>query len=63
MIDINKMMTHIKEHVDYPATKKSLVEACNNMTEIPDDDKKWFIDNLPDKEYKSPGEVMRALKI
>lgn len=57
------MMTHIKDHVDYPTTKKALVEACNNMTEISDEDKKWFIDTLPEGEYKKPGDVMKALKM
>jgi len=63
MIDKDKMMTHIREHVDYPATKTALVEACNMMMEIPEGDKKWFADTLPEGEYGTPEDVIRALGI
>ncbi len=62
-MDTKKIMTHIKEHVTYPATKNTLVEACNHMTDIPIKDRKWFMDKLPDGEYKSPEEVLDELDI
>lgn len=61
MMDKNRMMKHIKEHVNYPTSKAALMDACNRMTDIPDSDKKWFADNLPDREYKTPEDVMQAL--
>lgn len=63
MMDKNRMTKHINDHVNYPTTKKALMDACNNMTDIPDEDKKWFADILPDVEYKTPEEVMKALGI
>jgi len=63
MMDKNSLMTHIKSHVDYPTTKKALVEACNNMSDIADEDKKWFSDTLPEGEYKKPGDVMKTLEM
>lgn len=59
-----KLLRHILRHVSYPTTKKVLVESCNNMEDIDNaDDKKWFIENLPEGEYKTPIDVIRALKI
>jgi hypothetical protein len=57
------MKKHIKEHVSYPTTKKALVEACNMMSDVPKWDKDWFEKNLPDKEYKTAEEVMKALNL
>lgn len=54
---------HIKNHVDYPATKTDLVKACNMMSDVSSDDKKWFEKNLPSKTYKNADEVMKALKM
>lgn len=61
MMNKNEIMTHINEHVKYPATKEDLVEACNNMSHVPDEDKKWFIDNLPEGQYAKSEDVMKAL--
>lgn len=61
MMDKKKVMTHVNEHVNYPTTKKDLVEACNNMMDITDEDKKWFIATLPEGGYKTPGDVAKAL--
>lgn len=63
MIEKEKILMHIAKHVDYPATKKALTEECNNMEDIDADDKKWFIENLPEGEYKTPIDVIRVLKI
>ena len=52
---------HLKEHQDYPATKADLVAACNNLSDFPAADKKWFSDHLPTATYKSPGDVLTAL--
>lgn len=56
-----EIMKHVNEHVTYPTTKQALVEACNNMSHVPEEDKKWFMDTLPEGEYKSPEDVKKAL--
>lgn len=56
-----EMMDHLK-HVDYPASKEDLVKACENMSDVPETDKKWFMDNLPDRTYKNAREVEDALR-
>ena len=54
-------LEHAKSHVEYPATKKQLVEACNNMSDMPKAEREWFAKNLPDKTYKNANEVFKAL--
>lgn len=51
------------DHVSYPATKEELVRACDNMSDVPDEDKKWFVSNLPGGTYQSAGDVKAALKM
>lgn len=62
-MDTAAMKTHIKEHMEYPATKKQIVEACNNMSDVSAADRDWFSKTLPDKKYKSAGDVIKALKL
>ncbi len=58
-----EVVEHIKSHVKYPATKKQLVEACNKMADVPKTDKEWFQKNLSEGTYKTPDEVLKALKL
>lgn len=55
------MMEHIKSHVEYPATSDELKAACEKMSDFSDEEKKWFMDNLPDGVYSSADEVMEAI--
>ena len=52
---------HIKKHMSYPATKKAIVAACGNMSDVSPKEKKWFADALPEKTYKSADEVLKAV--
>lgn len=58
-----EVMSHVDSDVSYPASKDDLVKACNDMSDVSEGGKKWFMDNLPDKEYLSPGEVKQALNM
>ena len=62
-MDTAAMKVHIKAHMEYPATKKQIVEACNNMSDVSADDRAWFAKTLPDKKYKSSDDVIKALKL
>lgn len=55
-----KTMEHL-DHVNYPASKQELVEACNQMSDVPAEEKKWFMDNLPDQMYNSAEDVKQTL--
>lgn len=61
MSTLAKEFEHIKRHVTYPTGKSELVAACNNMMDVPADDKDWFTRTLPERSYKSAEEVMTEL--
>ncbi len=58
-----EMMTHIKDHMRYPATKQAIVEMCNNMAHVPESARQMVADKLPDRMYNSAEEVIKALKM
>jgi hypothetical protein len=58
-----ELVSHVREHVTYPATKNTLVEACTHMAHVPEATRQWAIDKLPDKRYNSADEVLRALEL
>jgi hypothetical protein len=51
------------QHLKYPSKKSEIVAACAGMAEMPKADKEWIEQNLPDGNYKSADEVIRALKL
>lgn len=61
MKDIKNAMDHLKAHQEYPATKEDLVKTCNELSDFSEEDKKWFMDNLPERTYNSAEEVAEAL--
>lgn len=61
MQDKNTAMEHLKDHQTYPATKSEMVMACDNLSHFSKEDKKWFMDNLPDRTYNSANEAITAL--
>ncbi len=54
-------LDHLKNHVEYPANAEQVIQACNNMSDVPGDDKEWFSNNLPAGTYNNPGEVISAV--
>jgi len=58
---VKSVLEHAKKHVDYPATKKQLMEACNNFSDVPAAEKNWFAKTLPDRTYKNANEVISSL--
>ena len=47
--------------MEYPGMKRQLIEACNNMMDVPAEDREWFAKNLPDRTYNNAEDVLRAL--
>lgn len=54
---------HLKNHQKYPATKTELSKECDNLSDFSAEDKKWFMDTLPEGSYESAEKVMEALKL
>jgi len=61
MQDIKNAIEHLKTHQTFPATKPELVKACEDLKDFSAEDKKWFMDNLPDKTFNSAQEVIEAM--
>lgn len=61
MKDINNAKMHLQQHQKYPATKMDLVAECNKLSDFSEEDKKWFMEHLPEGTYKSADDVMMAL--
>ncbi|MCL5093752.1 MAG: hypothetical protein M1355_01325 [Patescibacteria group bacterium] len=60
-MDREKVKEHIENHVEYPATAADIKQACNGMSDVPDEDKNWVMNNLPEGTYNSADEVKKAL--
>ena len=54
---------HAGQHVEFPATREQLVQACDGVSDVPAEEREWFMQNLPDGTYKSAEEVLQALGI
>ena len=58
---MQELMKHFDSDVTYPATKEDIVKACNDMSDVPEDDKKWVMEKLPDGTYQNADEVKMAM--
>ncbi len=63
MDDKKGAIDHIKNHQEYPATKKELVASCNNLSDFSKEDKEWYKSHLSDKTYNSAEELLEALHL
>lgn len=61
MQNLKGAIDHLKTHQSYPATRKDLVEECNELSDFSKEDKKWFESHLPEGKYTSAEAVMKAL--
>jgi hypothetical protein len=58
---MEELTKHLTECVTYPATKQAIIEQCNNMEHVPDEGKRLLKDNLPNRVFSSPEDVMHVL--
>jgi len=54
-------VAHLKTHQTYPATKAQLVAECDNLSDFTPEDKKEFMDKLPEGSYATTQDAMKAL--
>lgn len=51
-------------HVDYPVTGKKFNEACENMSDVSEEEKMWVKGNINmDKTYMSANEIKKDLRL
>jgi len=56
------VVTHLQEHIkEWPASKQDIIQSCNMISDIPEEERKWVMENLPDKIYNSPDEALMEL--
>lgn len=60
MQNVKGAMDHLKMHQKYPATKAQLVAECNNLSDFSEEDKKEFMEKLPEGTYATAEDVMKA---
>lgn len=54
---------HLMEHIGkWPATKQEIMSACNNISDIPDENRKWVTEYLPEGTYDSPEEAEMVME-
>ncbi|OGM23343.1 hypothetical protein A2961_01775 [Candidatus Woesebacteria bacterium RIFCSPLOWO2_01_FULL_39_21] len=61
MQDKKNAIDHLKSHQKYPATKEEMVKECNELSDFSQEDKKWFMEKLPEGTYQSAEEVIKLL--
>jgi len=61
MSNLSEELGHLKNHVQYPASRNEVVAACNNMSDVPSADKEWVAKTLPEGRYTKADDVMTAL--
>ena len=59
--DSSKLASHLKAHVTYPATRAQVLAACKQMMEFTAGEKAWFAARLPEGNYKTSAEVLKAI--
>ena len=55
------VISHLKSHQKYPATKAELVAECDNLSDFSEEDKKEFSSKLPGGTYNSADDVIKSL--
>lgn len=61
--DAAKARTHLAEHVKYPAKRADILAACADTPEFSAGEKQWIAENLPEGDYKSVDDAVRALRL
>jgi hypothetical protein len=61
MSNLATELGHLKNDVMYPADRKAILAACNNMSDYPKEDRDWFSKTLPEGKYTNAHDVLQAL--
>jgi hypothetical protein len=59
--DMRRVAEHLRDHVKYPATRQQILDACAQTDEFSAGEKAWAAAHLPEGNYASPDEVLKAL--
>lgn len=59
--EMKELMSHLQNHVMYPASKRTIIETCNKMEHVPVSTRVWVEQKLPEGTYMSADEVVMKL--
>jgi hypothetical protein len=59
--DRKELMTHRQSHVMYPASRRTIIETCNQMAHVPASTRTWVEQKLPEGIYQSADDVVMKL--
>lgn len=62
-VDRQKLVTHLQNHVEYPADRQAVLAACANTDEFTAAQKDWVAKTLPEGNYASAEDVAKALGV
>jgi hypothetical protein len=54
-------LNHIKNDVNYPASKDDILKACSGFSEVSASERTWFEQNIPNRTFGDASEVVSAL--
>jgi predicted TIM-barrel fold metal-dependent hydrolase len=61
--NVQNIIDHLGD-VEYPVTGMKFTEACDNMSDVSEEERKWVKNNINmDKTYMTPEEIKKDLKI
>ena len=58
-----KAVSHLENHIKYPATRTEILAACAQTPEFSQAEKQWFSQHLPEGSYQSATQVEQALNL
>jgi hypothetical protein len=61
--DREKLVTHTRAHLELPADRAKILEACADTPEFSEGEKQWISEHLPEGDYTTPEDVLAALGI
>jgi hypothetical protein len=61
--DVAKAKAHLEAHVKYPAKRADILAACAETPEFSTAEKQWISDNLPEGDYQSADQTIKALRL
>ncbi len=58
---VSAALNHIKNDINYPASKQDIMQACSGFSEVSQAERNWFDNTLPDRTYNNANEVVQAI--
>lgn len=61
--DLNELVTHLRQHVTYPAAKAQITASFKGMAHLSKEAVEWAEKMIPDRTYQTADEVITATNL